>query len=89
MMIPLVSLWCLMAIAVLVLAVMRKMASKDESEVLHPDDKAFEDHQAVIAQRLEKIDTWGKIVTAVTVVFGLLLCALYLYNGWFESQTIR
>jgi hypothetical protein len=88
-MIPLIVVWSLMAISVLVLAVMRKMAAKGESDVLHPDDKAFEDQQAAIAQRLERIDTWGKIVTAVTIVFGLCLCALYLYNGWFESQTIR
>jgi hypothetical protein len=78
-----------MAIAVLVLAVMRKIAAKDESEVIHPEDKAFEDRQAAIAARLETIDRWGKIVTAITVVFGLCLCALYLYNGWLESQTIR
>ena len=89
MMIPLVSLWVLMAIAVLVLAVMRKMAAKGESEVIHPDDEAFEAKQAAIATRLEKIDHWGKIVTAVTVAFGVCLLALYLYKGWFESQTIQ
>jgi hypothetical protein len=88
-MIPLIALWCLMAVAVLVLAVMRKMAAKEESDVIHLEDKAFEDHQAVIAQRLEKIDHWGKIVTAVTVVYGLGLCAVYLYNGWKLSQTIQ
>jgi hypothetical protein len=88
-MIPLIVLWCLMAIAVLVLAVMRKIAAKDESDVVRPDDKEFADRQAAIAARLEKIDTWGKIVTAVTVVFGLCLCAVYLYNGWEQSQTIR
>jgi hypothetical protein len=88
-MIPLISLWFLMAVAVVVLAVMRKMAAKGESDVLHPDDKAFEDRQAAIAQKLEKIDTWGKIVTAVTVAFGLIVLAIYLYNGWNASQTIQ
>ena len=88
-MIPLVVLWCLLAVAVLVLAVMRKMTAKDESDVIHPDDKAFAERQAAIAARLEKIDKWGKILTAVAAVFGLCLCALYLYNGWSESQTIH
>jgi hypothetical protein len=78
-----------MAVAVLVLAAMRKMAAKDENEVIHVDDKAFEDRQEAIAARLEKIDYWGKIVTAVTVVFGLCLCAVYLYHGWILSQTIQ
>jgi hypothetical protein len=89
MMIPLIALWCLMAVAVLVLAVMRKMAAKDENEVIHVDDVAFANKQAAIAARLEKIDHWGKIVTAVCVVFGLCLCAVYLYNGWKLSQTIQ
>jgi hypothetical protein len=88
-MIPLIALWSLMAVAVLVLAVMRKMASRGESEVLHPDDKAFEDQQMGIAQRLEKIDHWGKIVTAVTFVYGLCLLGVHLYNVWMQGQTIR
>jgi hypothetical protein len=88
-MIPLIVLWVLMALAVLVLAVMRKMAAKDENEVIHVDDKAFEDRQAAIAGRLDKIDTWGKIVTAVTAVFGLCLLAVHLYNVWLQGQTIR
>jgi hypothetical protein len=88
-MIPLIGLWLLMAIAVAVLAVMRKMAAKDESETLHVDDKAFMDKQAAIAGRLEKIDHWGKIVTAVTVLYGLVLLSIQLYNTWMAGQTIR
>jgi len=88
-MIPLIALWGLMAVAVIVLAVMRKMAAQGESEVLRVDDTAFENQQANIAQRLEKIDTWGKIVTAVTAVYGLGLIVLHLYNVWNQGQTIR
>ena len=88
-MIPLMVLWGLMAISVAVLAVMRKMAASNESDVIHVSDKAFEDQQESIAHRLDKIDTWGKIVTAVTVVFGLCLLSVHLYNVWMQGQTIR
>jgi len=88
-MIPMTVLWGLMAVSVAVLAVMRKMAAKGESDVLHPDDKAFEDRQMSIAQRLEKIDHWGKIVTVVTVVYGLCVLSVHLYNVWLQGQTVR
>ncbi len=88
-MIPLIALWCLMAVGVAVLAIMRKMAAKDENETLHVDDKAFMDKQAAIAGQLDKIDRWGKIVTAVTVLYGLILLGVQLYNTWMAGQTIR
>jgi len=88
-MIPLLVLWGLMAIAVLVLAIMRRMAAKDESEVIHVDDAAFETKQVAIAARLEKIDHWGKITTVVAVVFGLVLLGIYLYNVWQQGSTVQ
>jgi hypothetical protein len=88
-MIPLLVLWGLMAIAVLVLAIMRKMAAKDESEVIHVDDTSFEAKQVAIAARLEKIDHWGKITTVVAAVFGLVLLGIYLYNVWQQGSTIQ
>jgi len=89
MMIPLVVVEGLMVIAVLTLAIMRKMAAKDESDVIHVDDSAFEAKQATIAARLEKIDHWGKISTVVAVVFGLALLAFYLYNVWQQGSTVQ
>ena len=89
MIISLLVVWGLMAIAVLVLAIMRKMAAKDESEVIHVDDTAFEAKQAVIAARLERIDHWGKITTVIAVVFGLVLLGFYLYNVWQQGSTVQ
>ena len=89
MMIPLLVLWGLMAIAVLVLAIMRRNAAKGESEVIHVDDTAFETKQAAIAARLDKIDHWGKITTVIALVFGLVLLGFYLYNVWQQGSTIQ
>jgi len=86
---PLLVLWILMAIAVLVLAIMRKMAAKEESDVIHVDDTAFEAKQAMIAGRLEKIDHWGKLMTVVAVVFGLVLLGFYLYKVWQQGSTVQ
>jgi hypothetical protein len=35
--------------------------------------------QTSLAQKLEKIDKWGKIMTMITVVLGLLIAAAYVY----------
>jgi hypothetical protein len=88
-MISFVALWGLMAAGVIVLAVLRKMAAKGENEMIRVGDKAFTDQQAAIAGRLDKIDRWGKIVTAVAVVYGLVLLVIHLYNVWMQGQTIQ
>jgi hypothetical protein len=35
--------------------------------------------QASMAQKLDVIDKWGKILTLITVVSGLLIAAAYVY----------
>jgi hypothetical protein len=35
-----------------------------------------------LASKLKMIDRWGKILTITTVVIGLWIAALYLYQAW-------
>jgi len=39
-----------------------------------------------MAQKLEFIDKWCKIVTVVAAVYGVLLGVLYLYQGWVQNS---
>ena len=32
------------------------------------------------------VDKWGKIVTVVTVVYGLIIGALYVYQSWMQNK---
>jgi hypothetical protein len=41
--------------------------------------------QATVAHRLERIDRWGKIMTVVVALYGVLLAATYFYQYWTES----
>ena len=83
--VPFTVLWALLGIVVLALVVYRKMVSSKEQETLHLADAAEANHQAVIAQKLEWIDKWGKLLTAIAAVYGVLLAAAYTYHVW---QTI-
>ena len=84
---PLIVLWGVMGISVLALIVWRKTVAREEDDQVHLLDTAGVPHQAEVAQKLDVIDKWGKIVTAVTVAFGVALAALFLYQSWIQTST--
>ena len=84
---PLIVLWGVMAISVLVLIVWRKSVASHEDDRVHMLDTAGVPQQVEVAHKLDVIDRWGKIVTAVTVAFGLVIAALYFYQVWVQQST--
>jgi len=45
--------------------------------------------QVTVAQKLEVIDKWGKILTVITLVFGLILGAAYVYQNFVQLSNIQ
>jgi len=84
---PLIVLWGAMAISVLILIVWRKTVARNEDDNLHVLHTEGVPQQALVAQKLEVIDKWGKIVTAVTVAFGVLIAGLFVYQTWVTAST--
>jgi hypothetical protein len=66
----------MLALAVIVLLVWRKMVASKEDDQLHVLHGAVTD-QVSVASKLDAIDKWGKILTVVAVVLGLLIAAAY------------
>jgi hypothetical protein len=85
---PLVVVLAVMALAVIALIVARKLVSSSEDDTLHvmEGDAAMIPQQQAIAQKLEMIDRWGKSLTVVTVVFGLIVGGLWVYQGWVAAS---
>ena len=83
---PFGVLWVLLAVVVLALIAYRKVVSLQEEETLHLGNPAEANHQAVIARKLDWIDNWGKLLTVVAVVYGVLLAAAYTYHVWLTMQ---
>ncbi len=81
---PFVTLWIVLAAAVIVLIAWRKIVTLQEDETLHVMDMGAASHQVDVTHKLDKIDKWGKILTTITVIFGVALGALYLYRSWIE-----
>jgi len=85
---PFAVLWAVMAIGVIALIVIRKRIASGEDDTLHvmEGDAAMIPHQKEIAHKLEVVDRWGKSLTVLTVVFGLIVGALWVYQGWVSAS---
>jgi len=89
--VPFLVLWGLMAVTVLALFVWRKAVSSHEDDNLHVLDGAAVEksaEQSMVAQKLELIDKWGKIATVVTIVFGLIVGAMYMWASWVQNNRL-
>lgn len=38
--------------------------------------------QVTVSQKLDQIDKWGKTLTVVVVVYGIVLGGIYVYQSW-------
>ena len=86
---PFFVLWVILAASVIVLIVRRKMVASHEDDTLHVMQGAAVTQQVVVANKLEQIDRWGKILTAIAVAFGLLVAGAYVYQVWVNSTQIN
>jgi hypothetical protein len=82
---PLLVLWIVLALSVLSLFLWRQAVARNEDDSLHVMHGALT-QQTSLSQKLDVIDKWGKILTVITVVLGLLLAAAYVY-GQFAGRS--
>jgi hypothetical protein len=81
---PFLYVWIVLAVAVIVLIVRRKMVASHEDDSLHVFDGGGAD-QPVFAHKLDEIDKWGKVLTMIAVVYGVILGAAYMYQAWVQA----
>jgi hypothetical protein len=86
---PFVILWSILALAVLGLALYRKLVANHEDDLIHvgPGEERLIPQQVQMAGKLDAIDHWGKTLTVITAVSGLLIAAAFLYQAWEASLT--
>ena len=85
---PFVVIWACLAVAVLGIALYRKMVTRNEDDYVHvaEGEAKLIPQQIATAHKLDVIDHWEKILMIITVVTGVALGAAYLYQLWLESQ---
>jgi hypothetical protein len=84
----LLSGWGVLALIVLILAAYRSQLGRQEDDQIHVSvgDAGTITHQAEVAHRVDAIEKWGKILTAVLVIYGLALGGWYLKILWEASN---
>ena len=85
---PFAVIWACLAMAVLILALYRKLVTRNEDDYVHVADGEAKliPQQIATAHKLDVIDHWEKILMITAVVTGVLLGSAYLYQLWLESQ---
>jgi hypothetical protein len=85
-----VAVWALLAVVVIGLAIYRKMVTRGELDLVHIRDAeaALIPQQESLTSRLNFIDHWGKLLTVMTVAYGLVIAAVYLVRLWQENNQI-
>jgi ABC-type iron transport system FetAB permease component len=85
---PYFVLWVALGAVVIGMIIWRKTVSSHEDEALHVLDAGALNQQVSVGHKLETIDKWGKILTAIAVLFGLILGAIYMYQSWVAMSKI-
>ena len=77
----LVTIWLVLAGMVIVLALYRNLLAKGHFTVLHVrrSEMSLVPGEAAYAQRLDRLDWWGKALTFATVIYGFALAVGCLY----------
>ena len=85
-----VVLWIVLGLIVVGLAMYRRMVASHEDDVVHvtSGENRVIDAQISTAQRIDKIDFWGKTLTIALIAYGLILGAYMLYQTWEQTSKL-
>ena len=83
-----VVLWVALVAIVLSLALYRRILSGREDGLVHvlEGDAHLISQQVAMTEKLNLIDHWGKLLTVLAFVYGLVLAGVFLYQGWLDSS---
>lgn len=83
------GIWVALAIVTVGLALYRRVVSADEKDIvrLAEGEEGYIPQQEALAARLNLIDKWGKSLTVVTALLGIVLVSVNLFQVWVDSGT--
>jgi hypothetical protein len=82
----LLTLWSGLLLATVAVSVLRWNAGQKEDDHLHMlDDAKLISAQIATAHRLDVLDRWMRVLLVLTLLLGLAVGALHLYNVWLQA----
>ncbi len=87
-MVPHLVAWAVLATMVVFLMIYRRRIYMKSDEILHLADAeaAQVSAQETVGKKLEKIDLWGKILTALVILYGLGIGGFFLYSKFTDTS---
>jgi hypothetical protein len=86
---PFLVLGALLMLSVACMIAWRQAVARHEDDSLHVTHGAGAlKEQSSVASRLDAIDKWGKTLTVVTVVYCLIVGALFVYQQWVRASNL-
>ena len=86
---PFFAIWVVMALGVGGLIVYRRHIANKEDDVLHLGaSSGAVAQQSTIAEKLDQVDKWGKLLTIIALVYGAILAAIYFYQTWMAGSRL-
>jgi hypothetical protein len=85
---PFFAIWLIIAIVVVVLIFYRRRIARNEDDSLHLGATAgvVAQSQSTISTKLDQVDKWGKLLTIVAAIYGVILLAVYFFQYWVQSS---
>ena len=82
------AIWAVLAICVVSLIAYRRTLTAHEDDSVHLEHEAAKtSEQAVLAKKMDSVDKWGKLLTIVTVIYGVALLAYWIYTTTVGNTT--
>jgi hypothetical protein len=83
-------IWFVLTLTVIGLAIARKIAARNEDDLVHLAGGAEQaiSQQVAVANKLEWFDHWGKTLTIADGLFALVLVSIMLYTAWQQSLAV-
>lgn len=85
---PLLAIWAVLAAVIVILWIYRSRLARQEDETLHVlnSDASKISQQMIVARKLETVERWGKLLTVLAILYGLVLLGLFLWDAWERSS---
>lgn len=87
---PYLATWVPLFIIVVALAIYRSVMASHEDETIHvfEGDAPAVAAQAKLSHKLDAIERWGKALTVIVVLYGLVIAGMYLYYIWQQGAKL-
>lgn len=83
---PFLYIWLVLVAAVIVLFLWRQAIARREDDSIHVLQGSTH-QQVTVAQKLDQIDKWGKLVTIIAVIYGVILGAAAIMQAFVSPGT--